>query len=439
MTRSMTDVATSPSDALGSTLDRIAYVSLCAFIFVLPWDTVPMIGGLVLSHWIGLLAFGITLMRVGVTPEHRKLCALHYGMLAFAAWSSLSIFWSVDWDSTAERAGTYLQLLVLAWVIWKLAVTDARVLGLLQSYLFGTSVCSILTIANLMMGRSTGQVADPSYASNTFRYTIEGTNPNDLGLVLALSIPMTFYLLARQTGTLMALFCWLQFALGVTVVLLSGSRGAMLAATAALVMFPLTVSKLPRWQRLASIIMCAAVIVCGVCIVPKETWTRLLNVGSELSEGTMTHRTQIWAASVELFRDHPFLGIGSGGHGAAVVNIVGKAFVAHNTFLSVLVELGVIGELLWLALLAIAVYLSVRMRNLERLLWIVLLVTWSIGVSGATWEYRKATWFLFSLLAAHTFARCAEKPGMWHSASRVQTVQETALRAVPTSRLARYS
>jgi len=360
-------------------------------------------------------------------------------MLAFAGWSSLSIFWSVDWDSTAARIGTYLQLLVLAWLIWELAATDARVLGLLQSYLFGTSVCSIGAITNLMTGRSSGQVADPSDAIDTFRYTVGGVNPNDLGLILALSIPMTFYLLARKTGALTALLYWLQFVLCVTVILLTGSRGAMLAATAALVMFPLTVSKLSRWQRLTSVVTCAAVIVCGVCIVPKETWTRLLNVGSELAEGTMTHRTQIWAASIEVFRDHAFLGVGSGGHMAAVANIVGKAYVAHNTFVSVLVELGVIGELLLLALLAIALYFAVRMRNQERLLWIVLLVTWSTGVAGATWEYRKATWFLFSLLAAHVYARCAGKRRAWQRPDRLQAIQETALHANQTSRLVRYS
>ena len=435
----MAAVATSPSDAIGRTLDRIAYVCLCAFIFVLPWeDTVPLIGGLVLSRWIGLLAFATTLMRVAVAPNRKKLFALHYGMLAFAGWSGLSIFWSVDWDSTLARIGTYLQLLVLAWLVWEVAATETRVLGLLQSYVFGASVCSIGAIANLMMGRSSGQVADPLATIDTFRYTIDGVNPNDLGLILALSIPMTFYLRARKTGALTALLYCLQFVLCVTVILLTGSRGAMLAAIAALVMFPLTVSKLPRWQRLASIVMCAAVIVCGVSIVPKETWTRLLNVGSEISEGTMTHRTQIWAASVEVFRDHAFLGVGSGGHMAAVANIVGEAWVAHNTFISVLVELGVIGELLLLALLAIALYCAVGMRNQERLLWVVLLATWSIGVAGATWEYRKVTWFLFSLLAAHAYARAAQKPRVGYSADR-RGSQETALHAAQTSRRVRYS
>jgi hypothetical protein len=32
-------------------------------------------------------------------------------------------------------------------------------------------------------------------------------------------------------------------------------------------------------------------------------------------------------------------------------------------------------------------------------------LTWTIGVSALTWEYRKPTWLLFGLLAAHVYSR----------------------------------
>ena len=79
--------------------------------------------------------------------------------------------------------------------------------------------------------------------------------------------------------------------------------------------------------------------------------------------------------------------------------------VAHNTFISILVELGVVGALLLFMLLASMVYSAIRMRYLDRCLWISLLLTWTIGVSALTWEYRKPTWLLFSLLAAHVYSR----------------------------------
>jgi hypothetical protein len=73
-------------------------------------------------------------------------------------------------------------------------------------------------------------------------------------------------------------------------------------------------------------------------------------------------------------------------------------------FLSVLVELGVIGALIAFALLFLSVYPAFRLPRQERGLWIVLMLSWAVGVSSLTWEYRKPTWILFGLLAAHIAA-----------------------------------
>lgn len=406
-------------------LDWIAYLGLWAFVFVLPWeDTVPLFGGFVISRWIGLATFGIALLRTGSGAQGRKFREIHYWMLAFVAWSSASIFWSLDWDSTAERVGTYSQMLVLAWLIWVLATSEWRVLGLLQAYVFGTYVSTIGTIANLMAGRTFGQLGDiEGLNAKSSRYTMAGVNPNDLGFMLALSIPMTLYLLThRQTSAARKLLCWVQFVLAITTILLSGSRGATLASGCALVMLPLTVARLPRWQKVLAAVACAGSIACGAYLVPRDTWQRLFRLGTEITEGTMTHRTQIWEASMEVFRDHPFVGVGSDAHPAAVENIVGRAYVAHNTFISVLAELGVIGELILFGLLGAAFYCALRMRGLDRMLWILILATWCIGVSGGTWEYRKTTWFLLSLLAAHAYLhRAGQRSPARRAVARVRT------------------
>src|SRR3977135_3491462 len=80
-------LASSSSVGIGSALDRIAYIALCAFVFDLPWgELVPRLGGLVLGTWIGLLAAGVMALRTAVTWRRRVLSPLHYWMLSLVAW-----------------------------------------------------------------------------------------------------------------------------------------------------------------------------------------------------------------------------------------------------------------------------------------------------------------------------------------------------------------
>jgi len=402
------DIRGAPSRGPKSALDQVAYTILCAFVFVIPWDeSVPLLGGFLMGRWLGSLAFGVTVLWICATGRVRRISAMHYALAGLAGWSWLSILWTADWDSTISRAGTYLQLLTAVWLIWELATTESRVLGLLQCYVLGTYISSISTIVNFIQGRTAAQLASAAgyTAWEAPRYTIAGINENDLGVMLALSIPMTFYLTARRQRWLARCVCWLHLGAATTAILLTGSRGALFAAIVATLF---AVLGLPPGQKLGLKLAGLAVVASGTLFIPQATWDRLSSAGAELSGGTLTHRTVIWAAGMDAWRDHAFQGVGAGAYGPTVLKAVDIPYVAHNTFLSVLVELGIVGALILGGLLVSAFLYAFLMPSLERCLWIALLLTWSVGVSSLTWEYRKPTWFLFGMLAAHIYASRSE-------------------------------
>ena len=404
--------------APGDLIQRAGYASLCAFVFVMPFeDYLQAFGGISLGLILGVLTVSLVALRIAVTWQYRRLSPLHYWMIAFTAWATFSLFWTIDWNLTATRAGTYLQLLAVVFVIWELAATEARVFGLLRCYVGGALMAAVFLLINYMLGRTARQIYEAAgeMSWNDYRYTIAGLNENDLGLTLALSMPIALYLVAQRKGWWTTSLGWLTLVGCVPALLLTGSRGGLLAATPALIMLLLAFSRLPYRQKLLAVIACGCVFAATMYFVPDRTWARFSTVTAEFSGGTFTHRLVIWAAGMEVFRDHALLGVGAGAHSAAILQAVDVPYVAHNSFLSVLVELGVIGELIFGALLASMVYCTFRLRSLDRWMWISFLLVWGIGVSALTWEYRKPTWFMFGALAAHAYARRSDPARVWRS------------------------
>jgi len=393
------EVLASPGQAaFEAALDRIAFGCLWALILAIPWEGNTTIGGLVISRWLGVLVVLIAGVRWVVRGRMRRLTSLHYAMAVFVMWSGLSLVWSAARDMTLSRLGSYVQLFVLVWLIWELAPDETRWTALLRAYSLGAGVSSINTIRNLL-GANPDAIVGPNFIQDG-RYAPQGFDQNELALMLALSVPITLYLISRRQSKLLEVICWIQLVLCATAILLTGSRAGMICLILASTMLLFAIPYFPNWKRSACVVAVSCAILLAAIAVPATTWHRLLTLGTEVSEGTLNHRTLIWAAGLHVFRDHPLLGVGAGAFGPSVLSLLDIDYIAHNSFLSVLVELGIVGALIFLSLLVGMAYVALRMQPPQRWLWIIMLATWAAGVLSLTWEYRKPTWFLFGMLAA---------------------------------------
>jgi O-antigen ligase len=398
-------VTITSASRVGCELEKLAYAGLCVFVLALPWGVdSKVVGGLTLASWIAFIPIGLATLRIFVDKKVRPFCPIHALLLAFTGWVAASLMWTVDRESTVTRLGTYVQLLIFVWLIWELAPTKARVQGLIVSYVVGSEIASVKTIFNYATGRTISQTDGNRW--ETYRYSVDGINADELGLIVALSILMALYLLTANKNLWIKALCWVLFLTGFTAILLTGTRGAMFAAVVGMaIMSGPALSRMSRTQRGIGIIVCIALVACTVFFVPKASIDRYLSTGTELTQGTLTHRTVLWAAGLEVFRDHPFLGVGAGAYGHAIVRITDVALIAHNTFISVLVELGIVGALLLLILLASMFSSVLRLKNVEKWLWLAVLAAWVTGACSVTWENRKITWLLFGLVAAQAYAK----------------------------------
>src|SRR5262245_51747150 len=135
-------------------MTSIAYAALWLFVFVLPWEGVIRIGGTAIaSRATGVLAMGCTLFAVLFSARIRRLGLLHIAALLFVLTAGVELFVYHAQDRLPNKFFTYVQLLLVLWMIWEICPTLQRVHGLFLAFVLGCYVSSFLTMALL---RSSG-------------------------------------------------------------------------------------------------------------------------------------------------------------------------------------------------------------------------------------------------------------------------------------------
>jgi O-antigen ligase len=368
---------------------------LLLFVFVTPWDAValPLFGSI--TRLLGLAAIGTAVLTVALEGRMRKPDTIIWLAIAFAGWSALSLLWTISYEDTAVRAFTYVQLVATVWMVREFARTREQQQSLLIAFCVGAFVPVVSLLVNFMSNRE---------ISMRGRFSADGLNADDVGLTLAIVIPMAWYLFLQRSGTVRAM-AFASFGIAPLAILLTGTRGAFLTSLVALTIVPLALRRLPLRLYVVAGGLMLAIAATVVTIVPQSSWDRVLSIKSELLDsGNMTGRSDIWQAGLQLFPEKPLLGVGAGAYGPAVEPTLGKAQVSHNTPLGLMIEEGIIGLFIFAALFAACAMAVSRMPAPERTLWSVLMFSWLVGVQSVNWESRKVTWLLFGVVAAQSGA-----------------------------------
>ena len=165
-------------------------------------------------------------------------------------WSGLTYFWSLAPQATAARVLTLAQLFGMSWLVWELCPADAARRLLMAPIVAGAAVSSVWTVLRAAHNQQT-------YYR---RFATAGFDPNDLGVTLALALPMALYLSHRAPRRLEAALVRAAAALAMVAILLTASRTALVAAALSFA-FPLITWRAARLgQRVSSLALLALLI-----------------------------------------------------------------------------------------------------------------------------------------------------------------------------------
>ena len=366
----------------------VAFWLSLMMIFMISWEDMIHLGDLTLARVTGLLVAGFWILTVLVTGKFRKPHPFHLAIALFVLWSVLSVLWSVDVDRTVVRLLTYFQLVGLVFILWDLYASSAAMKAGLQAYVLGTYVAAGSIIANYLGGTELF----------TGRYTATGFNVNAVGLTLALGIPVAWHLAVSGDDSKMAqrlrLANYLYIPVAVLAILLTASRGSLIAASPAIL---LVVATLPRLRLYQGVLILAALIGALFALqtlVPQASLERLATTRSSIAEADLGGRVTIWRQGIAVFSEHPLIGVGSGAFSSAVES----GMSSHNTFLTAMVEVGMIGFVLLAIIAGIVVYQAIRHPKWDARFWLTVLLVLALGNLVHNWVDRKATWLFLSMV-----------------------------------------
>jgi O-antigen ligase len=369
-------------------MTSVAYATLWVFVFSIPWENVLVIPGVgAVTRLTGLLAAAIAGLAIVASGRMRRWHAFHLAALLFVIWAGFGLL-VVRVGEVPAKFWTYVMLFVVVCLIWELARSAQRLLGLLMAYVCGAGVSAVDTI--MATGRDTGGYG---------RFTATGFDPNDLAMTLALALPMAWYLGMIYRRPLLRWLCRAYLPIGLLAIALTGSRGGMLASVVGLLIVPLSLTNQSPGRLATTIAVLVSAGGLAVAYVPETLFERLGTTGDEISSLSFGNRFELWRAGLHAFIYKPVVGYGPGGFLRAVTPELGiMSRVAHNSLLSVLVEQGIVGLLLYVTMLFAVFREPLKLSGLERRFAFVLIATLVMAMLPLTWEDRKPVWFVLAAL-----------------------------------------
>ncbi len=345
--------------AIGLVFAAITITSLtagtCVFaIFTFIDEAVPS-GGLPLTRLLGLLLIFSWLAAITVGESRgRKLFesnGLLFLLLLFVFWVTLSALWAADSGEAIGAVTRYAPNVLVFLVVYAAVRTRSQAMWVIGALLAGSLIAAAFGVVSPIAGEVEGRL------SGSFG------NANETGAALAVGV---------------ALAGGLAFAL----------RGHPALQLAAVIGIPLSMLALFLTVSRGGIVALAAILVAGVFIAGPRRGTVLaaaalgavmavVYFGAFAGEQAREHllqsdggtgRTDIWRVGWRMVEANPVAGVGAGNFPNSSVHyllepgtieradfIVDEPKVAHNTYLGVLAELGVVGLALFLAILGAAI------------------------------------------------------------------------------------
>jgi len=391
----------------------VAFVGVLAYVYAAVTYGLPIVGP---SIVIALLGLALERSRT-VLPLFLMIFAV------FVVWAAIGYTTSYEPQTTIDQTIVLAKVFLITFVIvnvtrdsWRVRVFMIFFLGCFAAYPTRGTLVNYFLAGYTMFGR----------ALWNFIYG----NSNDLAALTFFPLSLTVALaITEKKG-------WVRNAalLGACVlplmILLTQSRGALIALVATGLVFFMTHA---RGKRVKSLLIAAAASVVILPLVPRSAWDRfslMKNLTSTSTiieadpEGSAEARYNIWRVARTIISENAVSGIGLGSYPRAHATYAPRVGVpvaalgfrdTHSTYLNVAAETGLPGLFLFLAMiLTVAVSCERTRRIAKGTKWAEQLLTLELGLlafllAGVFGSFSKLSFLYIQLAVMWAMADTAKR------------------------------
>ncbi|MEW9573375.1 O-antigen ligase family protein [Rhodanobacter sp. Si-c] len=311
------------------------------FAIVRPQDFLPGMAGLPVMSVTLLLAFVGWLLRGARTPGAPQFLLLPVFILIAMA-SEVVTGWSGGMEYVLEQMGPSL----IVFFVLASAIDDPRRTATTFAVI---GLCAmVLALHSVQQAEhGVGWTGMTLGEDGRIRYVGIFNDPNDLGLLFVMALPMVLCLASR--ASFLGRWFWRAGALLLLAgVYLTKSRGTQLAV--------LLMGGVWLWQKrgLLTAGSLGFVGLVGLMLMPS---TRMNDLDPD--EASAFGRVDAWYEGLDMFKTHPLFGVGFGNFTDY------NELTAHNSFVLVLAETGFLGFVIWLAFVGYCFWMMWRLLRLQ--------------------------------------------------------------------------
>lgn len=383
-----------------NTIRNLAVVFMMLLVFAMPTDGAVEVAGMSLVKIAGLMAFGLTVVLAVMGNGLHGVAAFHTAVLLYVAWVLLSYTWSempVPYETTqavssGQALKSNLYVLMVSLLLFQLVATSGDLRKLYIALILGSFWLVYLMVKDYQM------------TAATVRQEIKQFDANEVAVKLAMVLPLAILLLTQARAWWSRLLALAYIPAAVFTILITGSRTGAIVMVLGLAGFLPAILRSGWLGKAASVVALMVALIGIASVVPQKTIERIFSTGKELSSGTLNERSVIWAKAYEEWEESPLYGHGLGSF-RRIINPYNVDYTAHNSFVAVTAEQGMVGTLLYLAVICISAVSAWRLRGDDRWLMALMLLIVLIGQMSLTLQDRMYVWLAYGLIVLNAYIK----------------------------------